>query len=67
VKHEETPCERCGKLPQVSECGCYVCSTTARVCPADIRPERCMCDIDILFPELTEEDLEGFDKLGLPI
>lgn len=37
------------------------------VCPADIEPDRCMCGIEILFPELTEEDLECFDKLGLPI
>ncbi len=61
------PCGRCGKLPQVSRCGCRVCSTTTMVCPADIEPDRCMCGIEILFPELTEEDLECFDKLGLPI
>ena len=39
-------CPVCGKLPQVSECGCEVCATTATVCTADLRPDRCMCFVD---------------------
>ena len=38
-------CQTCGKLFQVSTCGCEVCAQlpAGSCCPADTDPHRCLC------------------------
>ena len=52
----DSVCPKCFKPPQVSECGCEVCARLpdGTCCPADVQPDRCLCDVASAFDSLTE-------------